>query len=169
MSVKIKTVIEKFQQYGDKTNWSYVLIPEVIALQLKPGNRKTFRVKGKLDDYAIEKVSLIPDGNGNFILPVNSTMRKHLRKNAGATVVVSISVDDEPPPINSELLTCLQDDPAAWENFSVLRRSHQLYFSNWVNSAKTTQTRDKRIAHCVDALSKNFDYGQMIRSLKKQI
>jgi len=37
------------------------------------------------------------------------------------------------------------------------------YFSNWIESAKTDETKTKRIAQTINALSKKWDYGQMIR------
>ena len=38
-----------------------------IANKLNPGVKKSYRVKGKLDDLAIEKTALIPMGKGDFI------------------------------------------------------------------------------------------------------
>lgn len=165
--ISFETTILKFNKKGDKTNWTYILVSHENAEKLKPGFRKSFRVKGMLDQLKIEKVALIPAGEGNFIMAVNAGMRKQLRKEAGSKIKVYIMPDEEPPPINAELVQCLKDEPGAWKNFGALARSHQLYFSNWVNSAKTLTTRSERIAHSVTALLKDRDFGEMIRSLKK--
>ncbi len=162
---KFEAEICRYAQKGDKTNWTYIRIPAAIAERLHPGDRKGFRVTGWLDALRIEKVSLIPEGEGHLILPLNAGMRRQLRKSVGAKLVVSIEAD-QPPPLDPELIQCLKDEPEAWKNFSALTPSHQRYFSTWVTSAKTTATRDKRIAHSVVALARNWDYGQMIRSLK---
>jgi len=131
---------------------------------LKPGNKKSFRVKGKLDDHPIRRVALLPMGEGDFILALNATMRKAIRKNKGAMLKVQLEVDNakiEPP---SDLLECLADEPSAMEYFKSLPKSHQNYFGNWVRSAKTDATRAKRIARVVMAMVKKQNYGEMIRS-----
>src|SRR5947208_3349524 len=74
--VEYTMVILKFDEQGEKTGWTYIEVPADIAQQLKPGNKKSFRVKGKLDNYAIKKVALLPMGEGNFIMPFNAGMRK---------------------------------------------------------------------------------------------
>jgi hypothetical protein len=82
--VKFTTIILKFDKKGDKTGWTYIVIPANIALKLKPGNKKSFRVKGKLDSFLIAKTALLPMGKGEFILPLNTTIRKGIGKQAGA-------------------------------------------------------------------------------------
>ncbi|RYY31547.1 MAG: DUF1905 domain-containing protein [Chitinophagaceae bacterium] len=163
---KFEAMIRRYAQNGDKTNWTFIRIPAKISSQLSE-SRKGFRVSGWLDGLHIEKVALIPEGGGNFILPLNNAMRKQIRKPVGEKIMVSMIADLEPPPLDPELIQCLRDEPEAWAQFSTLTPSHQRYFSTWVASAKTTTTRDKRIAHSVDAMMRKWDYGQMIRALKK--
>jgi len=62
------TAIHKFEKQGEKTGWTYIEIPADIAQNLKPGNKKSFRVKGKLDNYKIAVVALLPMGGGSFIM-----------------------------------------------------------------------------------------------------
>ena len=166
--VRFKAVIKQFEQNADKTGWTYVEVPAKVSEQLFPGNKKSFRVKGSIDDFPIKFVAIMPMGDGKFILAVNATMRKGIRKIKGATVTVQLERDTTKAKINSLLLECLQDEPKALELFKSYAPSHQLYFSNWINSAKTDATRDKRIAQSVNALNKGFDFGQMIRSLKQE-
>jgi uncharacterized protein YdeI (YjbR/CyaY-like superfamily) len=78
---------------------------------------------------------------------------------------VQLQQDKQPIKINTELLECLQDEPQALLFFNSLAPSHQKYFNNWVDSAKTEPTKAKRIATCVNALAKKWDYGLMIRTL----
>jgi uncharacterized protein YdeI (YjbR/CyaY-like superfamily) len=61
----------------------------------------------------------------------------------------------------------LQDEPAAKHYFQSLPKSHQHYFSKWIESAKTEPTKTKRIAMAVNAMSKKMDFGQMLRSAKE--
>ena len=66
--VEFKAVLEKFREMGEKTGWTFIYISLDIAQKLNPGVRKAYRVKGKLDDFKIKDVSLLPMGNGDFIL-----------------------------------------------------------------------------------------------------
>ena len=60
------TTILKFSKQGEKTGWTYIVVPDKIAKKLNPGVKKSYRVKGKLDDYKIEKTALIP--NSTFVI-----------------------------------------------------------------------------------------------------
>ncbi len=83
--IKFSTTILKFDKQGEKTGWTYIIIPAKIVQQLKPKNKKSFRVKGKLDDFEINKVALMPMGEGDFIMAINAAMRKGIGKRKGAT------------------------------------------------------------------------------------
>ena len=163
-----KAIIQKFGEYGEKTGWTYIEIPAEVAAALKPGNKQIFRVKGKLDNYAINAVAVFPRGDGSFILPVNATMRSALKKKEGAMMDVDLEEDKTIPPLSSDLLECLEDDAKAKSFFYVLTPSQRLYFSKWIESAKTFETKSKRIAQTVNALAVSKDYPTLIRELKNQ-
>jgi hypothetical protein len=165
--IHFNAVIMKFGMQGEKTGWSYIEVPAKLSSQLKPGYRKAFRVKGWLDQHPIEGVSLIPMGNGDYIMALNAAMRKALGKRKGAHIEVKIEVDGRPIKINTTFLECLKDDPSAWAFFHSLPQGHRNYFSKWIDSAKTDGTREKRIARAVNALSRNWGYSEMIRFGKK--
>ena len=164
--VKFTTTILRFAQQGEKTGWTYISIPQDIAEQLKPGNKKSFRVKGKLDNYAIAAVALIPMGGGDFIMAINATMRKGIAKRKGAMLTVQLAEDKKGYELNKEFVECLEDEPVALAYFNTQSRGMQNYFSKWIGSAKTEATKTKRIAMAVSALSRKMDYGQMIRAEK---
>ncbi len=160
--------IEKFASAGEKTGWTYIRIPFEIAQQLNPGNKKTFRVKGKVDKSPFEMVSLLPMGGGDFIMTLNARIRKSIRKPVGEKVRVHLTIDKDPIEPPSDLMQCLADEPKAMMRFQSLTASHRNYFINWIKSAKTTPTLAKRIAATIHALEYNWDFGQLIRSLKKK-
>ena len=164
--IKFSATIKKFGQQGEKTGWTYIEIPAKLARQLSD-SKKGFRVKGKLDDYEFSMIALLPMGGGDFIMALNAAMRKAIKKQKGAIVQVKMEVDlnEIKPP--EELIECLQDEPEALEYFNSLAKGHQNYFTNWINSAKTDPTKAKRIASTLNALSKKWDFGQMIRAMKK--
>src|SRR5687768_179572 len=120
MPVSFKAVLQKFDSHGDKTGWTYILVSKEIAEKIKPGVRRSFRVKGAIDKHPIAGVSMIPYGGGDFIIPVNGEMRKGIGKRKGDSVAVKLSEDDREYEINKEFLECLEDDPAASDHFHSL-------------------------------------------------
>jgi len=166
-TVQFTATMNRFDKQGEKTGWTYVEIPADLAQQLKPGNKKEFKVKGKIDRHVIKRVSLLPMGGGTFIMPVNASMRKAIGKRHGVMVKLQLTEDKSEFVFNKDFLECLEDEPAAKFFFSSLPGSHQRYFSKWIDEAKTEQTKTKRIAMAVTALSKDFDYGKMLREAKK--
>ncbi|RCH54396.1 hypothetical protein DJ568_13205 [Mucilaginibacter hurinus] len=168
--IDFTTVIHRFGDMGEKTGWTYVEIPPDIAQELKPGNRRSFRVRGKLDAYNIGGVALMPMGEGKFILVLNADMRKGIRKSKGAMLRLQLEEDVDFKVIApADLLECFEFEPEAGEFFNSLALSHRNYFIKWIESAKTQPTRDKRIALTIDAMIKRWDYGQMIRASKKNV
>ena len=164
--VQFTTTLKKFGQQGEKSGWTYIEIPASIATQLKPGCKKSFRVKGKLDHYTIKSVALIPMGDGDFIMAINAEMRKGIGKQKGALVNVMITEDKKDPEISATLIECLADEPAASNTFNSLPKSHRLYFSKWIDSARTEATKAKRIAQSVTALAAGMQFGEMLRAIK---
>lgn len=165
--VTFTAIVLKFGEMGEKTGWTYIDIPANVAQQIKPDNRKSFRVRGILDSFAIAGVAVMPMGNGNFILTLNADMRKGVRKREGAMLQVSLEEDTEFKLIVPEdLYDCLADEPEALSFFNSLLESHRRYFVNWLNSAKTIETRAKRIGMICRAMSNRMTYPEMIRAAK---
>ena len=165
--VQFTTIIRQFDKQGEKTGWTYIDIPSDIAEKLMPGNRKGFRVKGKLDNFSIKGIALLPMGGGNFILTLNADLRRGIRKKKGSMLKVKLQLDSEGYKLNEDFIACLNDDPAANKFFNTLSGSHRNYFSKWIDSAKTDPTKTKRIAMAVNALSKKWGYPEMMRNSKK--
>lgn len=167
MGIKFNSTIEKYGQNGDKTGWTFITIPTSEATKLNPLVKTSFAVKGFLDKVHISQVTILPIGQGNFILPLNAPLRKKLSKTKGESVLVTLEIDKEPYRMNALLIECLNDDLVALRLFNTYTPSHQRYFSKWIDAAKTDETKAKRIAQTLNALHLNQNYGEMIRSLKK--
>jgi hypothetical protein len=166
VSVKFTTTILKFGSQGEKTGWTYIIIPADIAHKLQPGNKKGFRTKGKLDNYKFSGKSLIPLGRGEFILTLDKTIRKAIGKRNGAMLHVQLEFDKSEYKINAEFIECLNDEPEALNFFNSLTRSHKNYFSKWIESAKTEETKAKRIARSIHAFLKKQGFPEMLRANK---
>jgi len=165
--IQFIVTIHRFEKQGEKTGWTYIEIPVDIAEKLKPGSKKSFRVKGKLDEFKISGVSLLPMGGGAFIMPINAAMRKGIGKKHGAMLKVQLTEDKKPYEINADFLECLRDEPKALKAFNAMPKSFQNYYSKWIESARTELTRTKRIAHAVSTLAKNMNFSEMIHSMQK--
>ena len=122
-------IVGKFDQQGEKTGWTYIIVPAELAQQLVPDNKRSFRIKGFLDEYKFEKTALVPFGGGDFILPINAVMRKATRKSKGASITIKMEVDHAEIKPSADLVECLMDEPKALENFNKLPPSHKKYYS----------------------------------------
>ena len=166
--ISFNAVIRKFEKKGEKSGWTYILISKTNAQKLVPGQRTTFRIRGTLDSYAFQNVAVLPMGDGGFIFPLNLGIRKAIGKQHGDTVKVVIEPDKRKRPLSKDLLDSLKDDESALTHFKSLTPSHQRYFSNWIESAKTVQTKTRRLVTSIIALSNKKDYGEMIREDRDQ-
>jgi hypothetical protein len=167
--ISYSTILLQFDDQGEKTGWTYIEIPADLAQELKPGNKKSFRVKGTLDSFPIKCVALMPMGEGNFIMAINAEMRKGIHKRAGAMLQVKLEIDPNTGVlVPDDLQECLEDEPEGLDYFNGLPEGHRRYFVNWINSAKTEPTRAIRIANTITAMVNKWDYGQMIRAMRKQ-
>ncbi|MEO7265197.1 MAG: YdeI/OmpD-associated family protein [Ferruginibacter sp.] len=162
-TISFSTTIKKFASQGEKTGWTYIDIPSKIATLLAPGNKKSFRIKGKLDEFSICNVALLPMGNGDFIMALNVAMRKGIKKQKGATINISIETDNSELPQSKALLECLKDEPEAAAYFNSLAPSHRFYYTKWIEAAKSEITKINRIALAVNTLSRRMNYSEMLR------
>jgi hypothetical protein len=167
---KLKWTAEilQFDKKGEKTGWTYIYIPLEFIQEIKPGMKKTFRVKGYLDKTPIKSVAIIPMGEGDYILPINGTLRKALKKRKGYSLQVEIEEDPEEVKISSDLLECLEEEPKALSIFQSMPKSHQNYYSHWIQSAKTEPTRVQRIARVISSLDRGLKFGEMLREKQGQ-
>lgn len=164
--IEFSATILKFNKNGEKTGWTYIVVTADVAQTLKPNFKKSFRVKGKLDSFPISGVALIPMGKGEFILPLNAVIRKGIAKRVGAMLQVSLQEDKTEYELDTDLMACLADEEAALSAFNKLPRSHQNYYSKWIESAKTDATKSKRIAGTIEAMLKNMTYAELLRSMR---
>lgn len=166
--IHLTAEIEKFEKMGEKTGWSYVFIPAAVANLIKPGCKTSFRVKGKIDELAVDGMATIPMGEGDFIIALKAQLRKKLKKEAGAKVEVWLEEDKGfKLEIPDDLALCFADDEKLMSQFLKQPKSHQNYFIRWINEAKTEATRTKRLVMTVNAMEKQLDFGAMIREGKE--
>jgi hypothetical protein len=158
--------IQRFGKKGEKTGWSFIEISKSQAGKLNPGVKKSYRIKGKIDNYVIQKTAILPMGDGKFILPINAEMRKATGKGEGDSLKVNFELDERQLAPSGDFMKCLKDDPRALAHFKTLPKGHQNYFSKWIDSAKTIPTKTKRITMAVIALAAGQGFPEMLRANK---
>lgn len=166
MPLIFETVLEKFGSMGEKTGWTYFQLPAEKAQQLHPQDKKSFPIRANLDQLKNISLTALPMGQGDYIVAIRAELLRKLRKKAGDAVQIRLS-PDQPYTLNPILIECLKEEPAAYQFFQTFTRSHQNYFSKWIESAKTESTQAKRIAHIIGAMLKKQNYAEMIRSSKE--
>lgn len=165
MKINLKAEIERYSTNGEKTGWSYVFIPQDIADQIKPNSRIGFRVRGFIDQVAVKGMSVMPVKDEGFILPLNKPLRKALRKEEGAVIELDLEFDvNFKIEMPDDLEICLAEEDELLERFLAMPKSHQNYFINWLNTAKTEPTRTKRLVMIVNAMFNKLDFGGMIKA-----
>lgn len=166
--VQFTATIQQFAEQGEKTGWTYVQIPAAVAVVLNPGNKKSFNVKGKIDNCPISQFSLIPMGGGDYIFTLNAGLRKALGKRKGAAVKLYLEKDDAAFRPPADLMECLHDEPEALAHFNSMLPSHQKYFCKWIDGVKGEAARSRRIAQTVTAMTMRQNYAQMIHWQREQ-
>ena len=161
-----QTILQKFGEKGEKTGWTYLEIPAHIAHEIKSDCKVSFRVKGMIDNFPVKLLALLPMGEGDFIMPVNATMRKGIKKQKGEKIIVQLELDKAELKINSDFLSCIADEPKAKAFFDKLPKSHQNYYSKWIDSAKTDETKAKRIAQSMNGFKMGMNFPEMLRHYK---
>ena len=163
---KFVAEIQKFAKNADKTGWTYVIVPAAVAQKLNQESKKSFRVKGFLDKYPIAQIAIMPMGEGEYILALNAQMRKGISNKIGEDLQLQLEIDKDPIEIDDDLLACIEEEELALKHFNDLTPSHRNYFSKHVSSAKTPETKAKRIAQTINALMKGWTYPEMLRGQK---
>lgn len=92
---------------------------------------------------------------GVTCIPLRKSNREAAGLEGGETVEVTLTLDTAPrvvePP--DDLAQALQAAPSAWERWQKLSYTHQREWAEAVEGAKKAETRAKRIADCVRALT----------------
>lgn len=166
--IKFNTTILKFDKKGEKTGWTYIEISAARARKITPDSKVSFRVKGSLDAHVIQKTAILPMGEGTFILPINAAMRKAIGKKQGDKLTVVMQADERQLIMSADLMTCLKDDPISLKFFKSLPGSHQRYYSKWIESAKTAQTKAKRIIQAMEGFTKQKGFSEMMKENKSK-
>lgn len=139
------------QKFPGKGGWTYAAIPEIVQIKNNPFG--WVKVKGFIDDYELNQYKLMPMGKGRLFLPVKASIRKIIKKKAGDYVHIILELDDSELKVPNEILSCFQNEPkSSLIFFNNLPEGGQKSYIDWINSAKTIETKTKRIIEMMDRL-----------------
>lgn len=134
---------------GDKTATG-IRIPDEIVEGLGGGKRAAVTITMNGFTYR----SSIAVVNGACMVGVSAENRAGAGVNGGEEVDVEIELDTAPREVTvpPELAAALDADPAARRTFDGLSYSNRLWHALQVTTAKTDETRERRLAKSIEAL-----------------
>ena len=146
------------ERFPGKGGWTYAAIPEIV--QDRHAWFGWVKVRGSIDSYELKNYKLMPMGNGKLFLPVKAEIRKKIGKQAGDWVHVVLYADIAPLVMEDDFMICLSEEPAAYQTFLGCSEGEKKELLDWIYSAKTDDTKVRRIAETIDRLS----VGQKFRT-----
>ena len=145
------------QKYPGKGGWTYAEIPGI-----KPDGKNPFgwmTVSGTIDDFILKQYKLMPSGKGNLFLPVKKEIRQHIKKEAGDFVHIKLFRDNSKLVIPQEIVECFkQESEFTYNTYKSLRESEQKAYLDWIYSARTEETKAKRILKMMEKLKRKLKF-----------
>ncbi|MEA2579718.1 MAG: hypothetical protein QOE83_610 [Actinomycetota bacterium] len=125
-------------------------VPEKVVTGLGHGKRPPVRVT--INGYTY-RTTVAPMG-GRFLIPVSAAIREAADVAAGDKLNVDIEVDTDPREVSvpNDLASALKRDPAAKKAFESLSYSNKHRIVLSIEDAKTSETRQRRIARSLTTL-----------------
>jgi hypothetical protein len=136
-------------ELAGKTATGITVPPEVVE-SLNAGKRVPVVVTIKKHSYR----TTIAPYNGAYMIPVSAENRDAAGIAAGDTLRIGLAVDAAPREIEvpADLAAALAKSKAAKAFFDSLSFSNQRGYVSWLEQAKKEETRNARVAKCVESL-----------------
>lgn len=129
-----------------------IVVPEEIVLGFDRGKRVPVVVTVD-GDYSYRNT--ITRMGGQYLISFNAETRKATGRGAGDEVEVTLELDDQPRTVEppEALAAALADHPEAAKAWAALSYSKQRQHAESIAGAKTDETRQRRLAKTLDALT----------------
>jgi hypothetical protein len=127
-----------------------IRVPDDVVASLGAGRRPPVTVT--MNGYTYR--STVAVVGGDYMVGVSAENRSAARVNGGDEVDVDIELDASPRTVDvpADLAAALDAEPMARATFDALSNSNKGYHVYQVSTAKTDETRQRRIAKSVAAL-----------------
>jgi hypothetical protein len=128
---------------GPGNAWVFLPIPAAVAKVF--GTKARVPICGTINGFPF-RTSLLPEGDGTHAMPGNKEMMKGARVVVGQSVAIVIEADTAPrgvdvPDDMSRTLAESRND----QIFGALSYSKRKEFVDWIEQAKRSETRAKRL------------------------
>lgn len=125
-------------------------VPEEVVTALGAGKRPAVRVT--VNGYTYR--STVAPYSGRFMLPLSAENRTAAGAAAGDEVEIEVTLDTEPREavVPEDFAAALDADDQARQFFDGLSFSNKQSYLQWIASAKTPETRDRRVTQGVELL-----------------
>jgi bifunctional DNA-binding transcriptional regulator/antitoxin component of YhaV-PrlF toxin-antitoxin module len=129
-----------------------VVVPDEVVAAFGRGKRVPVVVT---IDGSYQYRNTISSMGGRLLLSFNAETRKATGRAAGDEVEVRLDVDDVPRVVEvpAELAEAFRTEPAAAAAWAKLSFSHQREHAEAIASAKTAETRARRVARAIEKLT----------------
>ena len=129
-----------------------IVVPEDIVLGFNRGKRVPVVVT---IDGGYSYRNTITSMGGQYLISFNSATRKATGRGAGDEVEVTLEVDDQPRTVDPPdvLVAALAANPDAAKAWDAWSHSKQRQHAEAIAGAKTDETRERRLAKALDALT----------------
>lgn len=142
----------RISRKAEKGGWHYVAIPDIPP---KHKNQQgLIRVRGFVDTYEIRQFNLLPMKTGEMMLVLKAQLRKVINKNEGDLVHVKLFVDKSIVELPEDILDSLIQSDRAYTFFLTLTESNKKYYIDWINEAKSPDTKVARILKTIQQLER---------------
>ena len=127
-----------------------IRVPDETVASLGPGKRPSVRVT--INGYTYR--STVATMGGVYMIPVSAEVREGAGIAAGDELDVDIELDTAPREVTvpPDFMQALNDDPEARRYFDGLSYSNKRQIVLPIENARTSETRDRRIAKAISAL-----------------
>ncbi len=150
--MKFKAKLARPVSEGKAESWTFVLLPTSVSAKLP--TRAMASVEGTLNGAPFLAVA-VPDGKGGHWLKVEKKLRLAAGADAGDTVEIELASATEEvelpvPPDLRKALAATPEAKAVWTDITTIARRDWIF---WITTAKTTETRARRIANACSMLA----------------
>lgn len=133
---------------------AYVVVPFSVPDVF--GTRKLLWVKGTIDGQPF-KSSIAPMGGGSHLLGLHKATRAAVGKSIGDTVklVIEPDTDERTVSVPDDFRKALAANKEVLQTFDEFAYSHRKEYVEWIESAKRSETRERRIRDAVSRISRS--------------
>ncbi|GAA1697770.1 YdeI/OmpD-associated family protein [Fodinicola feengrottensis] len=138
-------------ELGGKTATG-IQVPDDVVDGLGAGRRPPVNVTVNSYTYRTTIASM----GGRFLVPLSAENRTAAGVAAGDLVTVEVELDTEPRTVTvpDDFAAALDAEPVARKRFDAMPYTHRKEHVRAIEEAKTTATRERRIAKAVEMLSR---------------